>query len=379
MRTPTRTTPYRIRCGRAQAGISSVVLLGLGLVLLGLTAWLVMGTPGPQKLPNQDQLHGAEADWQDPASGEFDGPVAPLLGPDEEVVYQGPPDRVFVSHGASNGTIRGRVVAENWVVWPHAIRLTLEKQESREVVQERGANPEDPNFEFDPVPFGSYRLRLQADDCLDQAFLLTLSAESTDHHMAVPLIPSGRIVGRTQSALGEPVGGLPVVAIRRPDKPGHRSVPHTGLSEANGDFRVDGLQPGTYDVMAGNQLRPLGEVHVAHLATQASEAWVTLEVPPLGRAAITLEFKDGDKALERDWKMLRVQADATAGDGRGFSLSLPLQEDGTVHFPALPPGDYAFTAYGGPYRRTMRRGAVVAGQEVSVQIPVRALATGGKR
>lgn len=379
MGTLPRTRPLGESALGKRDGQSNLVLLGVALLLLGVGAWLLLGGPPQQDSPNDGNLGPAGGNSPDLSSGEFDGPVAPLLGPDKEVVYQGPPDRVFLTHGASNGTIRGRVVAETWVVWPHAMRLTLERQDTREVLQERGASQTEPGFEFEPVPFGNYRLRLQADDCLEQSFLLTLSPESTDHHMAVPLIPSGRIVGRVLSTFSEGVGGLPVVAIRRPDKPGHRSVPTTSLSLEDGSFRIEGLQPGTYDVMAGNQLRPIGEVHVAHLASQAGEAWVTLEVPPLGRAVVTLDFKEGDKARERDWKLLRIQADATAGEGKGFSLSLPVQEDGTATFAALPPGDYAFTAYGGPYRRTMRRGAVAAAQEVAVSIPVRALATGGKR
>ncbi|MGB0684745.1 MAG: hypothetical protein ACPGQD_00940, partial [Planctomycetota bacterium] len=76
---------------------------------------------------------------------------------------------------------------------------------------------------------------------------------------------------------------------------------------------------------------------------------------------------------------VRVQADATAGEARGFSLSMNLDAEGLARFPALPPGDYAFTAYGGPYRRVLRSGAVVAGQEVQVTVPLRGLATGGPR
>jgi len=361
---------------RRRAGNLSLTLLLLAALLLLVLSWITFG--GPDSAPTADGGQAPSVDESHPpqpsAAGEFDGPVAPLMGPQQETVFQGPPDRVYVSSGASAGTVRGRVVAENWVVWPHALELALESQASGEVLQRRGANQEEPNFEFDPVPFGDYRLRLIADDCLDQALLLTLSAQSTDQHLAVPLIPAAKLLGHVQDTLGQGVPGLPVIAVRRPDKPGHRSVPFQGLTEENGDFTLHGLQPGTYDVMAGSQLQPLGTPQVAHLLDQAGEAWVTLEVPPLGSALITIDFKDGDTARERDSALLRVQAVADgAGSGPGLQLSLPLTADGSVRFPALPPGTYSFTAYGGPYRRTMRHGTVAAGVELQLSIPMRSL------
>lgn len=354
------------------------VLVLVGVLLLSILAWLTMSDPGSEVRPPDGGSQTAVEGPDDPEAATFDGPVAPKQ-PTEDPTYTGPPDRVFVSHGASAGTIRGRVVAETWVVWPRGVTLTIEKQAGGEVLQTRGASREEPNFEFEPIPFGNYRLRLQADDCVPQALLLTLSPESTDQHLAVPLIPAARLLGTVKDATGQAVGGLPVVAVRRPEQPGFRSVPSTTLSLEDGSFAIEGLRPGTYDVMAGNQLTPFGEPHVAYIKDQAGEAWVALEVPPLGRALVTVDFLDGEEARARDWRLVRVQADATAGEARGFSLSVNLDAEGIARFPALPPGDYAFTAYGGPYRRVLRSGAVVAGLEVQVTVPLRGLATGGPR
>ena len=52
-------------------------------------------------------------------------------------------------------------------------------------------------------------------------------------------------------------------------------------------------------------------------------------------------------------------------------------EDGTVRFDGLPPGDYAFQAFGGAFRRTQRTAGVEAGGEAAVEIPLLPFDGGG--
>ncbi len=344
------------------------------LVLVGLLAVLaaLWWTPGPAPGP-------APALDTDPAPvqahplrpGELQGEVAPVAEEAPSWRREGvvlPPDSPFHAVGPppGKGLIRGRVAPPTWGTWPRRIDVFLERQDDGVEVGRWQPTSAEPDFRFEDVPYGHYRLRMEAGDFEPVRMLLTLSPASPDLYVPLPLRPAARVAGRVLRRDGAPVEGLTVTVIPKRATPEMPAVPSTGVTDELGRFVVSGLPPGAFLVHPGPPHHPVGPARELRLGT--GEEWVELRVPRLGAAVVELEDLD-----HGGFAGLRVQA-LRVGHGAadpGYSVSLPADEDGSVEFRHLPPGEYAFTAYGGAFQRVIRRGRVPPDGTVRVHVPVR--------
>jgi len=280
------------------------------------------------------------------------------------------PKRNDLGYQPKFGIIRGRVVAANWVTWPGAITLSLMPQSGGPPIRTAPASEENPTFTFERVPFGNYTLKLTAAECLEQNLLLTLSVEQNNHFASIAIVPAASVIGVVVDEQGLPVVKIPVAAVFRSDLLGASQVPLMASTDENGQFRITGLRDGEYNIYVGSFRNPLSELKVIGISRQAPEAYVSFTVTKMGRATVSVDFLDGPQAAAEDWAAMRVQA-TRMGEGLGFSESLALGEDGLVHFTALPPGNYSFSAYGGPYRKVLRQASVSADSPTAVTIPMR--------
>ncbi len=326
------------------------------LVLLGAVIWVFSTHTSTPELPPPSPQPQPSLPAPPPQAGELEN--------------QAQTQRSTVIQPPSHGSVRGRVVAEDWVIWPPGIELQLVPQAGGPPLQTLGVSSDHPRFAFEKVPLDHYRLILTAPDCLKQSLLLTVSADQPDQFFAVPLQPAASIVGQVVDADGRPVAHIPVAARFHSTALGASQVPITTSTGVDGRFKISGLRDGEFEVYVGTFRNPLSEVQIIGISRNAPEAWVSFTVGPMGSATIQINFLDGPEVAATDWRTLRVQA-IRQSEGKGFSESLALKKDGSVHFPALPPGDYSFVAYGGPYRHVGRQATVHADMPLTLSIPMR--------
>ncbi|MHC4823899.1 MAG: carboxypeptidase-like regulatory domain-containing protein [Planctomycetota bacterium] len=330
------------------------------LLLVVAMAWVLSSGEDTGDAPGE--THGL--------SGIDSGTVPETLTPGKLDPSLTPPDRVEVVPTPTHGKIRGRVVAENWVTWPSGITLSLAPQEGGDPLQTLGASKEFPQFAFERVPLGNYRLSLTAPDCVKQNLLVSVTAQQVDQFMAVPLSPAASIRGTVVDRTGHPIASIPVAATLYSTAPGRSQVPYTASTDEDGNFHITGLRDGEFEVYVGTFRNPLSEVKIVGIHRGAPEAWVNFVVDAMGSATVQVDFLDGAEVAAEDWRTMRVQAVLSA-ESKGFSESMPLNAEGRVVFPALPPGEYSFVAYGGPYRRVSRKASVSPDLPAQVTIPMR--------
>jgi len=371
--------PPATTAGRVPAWLPLLLVLVAAAVLWVLVP-AVVGS-GSDTDDGLDSDAGAPR-FTDPA----DGPRPGTYDPDQAVPeIQGPvqvgvvpPDRAYVSSGATEGTIRGRVLVSPGSDWPATVTLTLAPQDESRTLQLISVAAAEPDFRFRAVPFGSYRLRVQADGFQDYAVLLTLSDSTTDLYQQLPLQPDARAFGTVRDTEGRPVVGVAVTVLPVTDPP-RSGIPRTARSGEDGAYEVRGLPPGDYEIFPGTLAYPLGESARILITASAREGWADLEAPAMGSALVKLVLEGGDEE-QADWSSVRVEAARVGGGaGLGWTESVAVAADGTASFPALPPGDYRFQAYGGSFRRVMRPATVLTGRQTDVEVPVRPFGREGGR
>ena len=343
-------------------GRTALWVPGLLLMLAVAVAWVWnSGTesvePEPTDSPPEIERGPSDIDF---SPGELE--VDPLAGQRTETAD--------IPEMPRFGVVQGRVTSAKWFAWPAGIELKLTDQADGALIAFTGASEELPRFRFEDVPYGNYRLTITAPECVEQSLLLTVSAEQRDQFLAVPLVAAASITGTVRDSFGKPVAQIPVAAIFHSTAPGRNQVPFVAKTDEEGNFRITGLRDGEWEVYVGSGRNPLSEVKILGISREAPEAWADFVIPQMGTAVVTVDFLDGEEAAAEDWKSMKVQAVLQGGE-RGYNESFPLRIDGTVRFSALPHGDYQFVAFGGPYRRVMRKATVTLGQPTKVTIPMR--------
>ena len=343
-------------------GRTNLWVPGLLLMLAVAVFWVL--TSAPEGDPSADDS-SLSTDYG--TSVERDPLESAVL---EKVELPIDPVRDDLSYQPKFGIVRGRVVAANWVSWPPAISVSLLPQAGGDAIAMAPASEEAPTFQFERVPFGNYILQLTAAECLEQKLLLTLSPEQNNHFASIAVVPAASVVGVVVDEQGLPVEKIPVAAVLRSNLPGASQVPLTSLTDEHGQFRISGLRDGEFNVYVGSFRNPLSEIKVIGISREAPEAYVSFTVTKMGSATVVIDFLDGAEAAAEDWRTMRVLA-TRSGEGLGFSESLAVMEDGKVYFTALPPGNYTFSAYGGPYRKVIRQASINPDSPTTITIPMR--------
>jgi len=339
--------------------------------MLGLlTAWILLKDDGQS--PNHVD--------NDPSTS-LVGPQAPLAEDPEDAFLEGyePPTTLDRNNQLPViGRISGKVHAEAWVEWPSGILVALELQKTGQVMHSQGVSEENPTFAFDKVEFDNYRLTVTGPGMLKTAILVEVSATTAKQNIYIPLRPAASVHGTVKNADGIVVPEIKVTAIMVTENPGYYHEPLVAVTDAHGAYLIPGLRPGReYEVFVGTFGNPISKSKTVGVSKYAPKAWADFEIPLMGRAVITVDFADGPEVRDKFGKVLRVLAQQEGGES-GYSRSLPLSEDWTATFAALPPGEYSFSVYGGSFRRVIQSAGGSHQWETTLTIAVHHLGKGNR-
>ena len=351
-------------------GRTNLLVPGLLLLLVMAAAWILIPGPAKQSENSEDGQHTVPV-----------GLEGTPTEAQQEAVLEGQARADMPVREAQLplfGSVRGKVHADSWVEWPPSILVEMSLQDTGEVLHSQGVNQEEPDFHFPKVTFGNYRLTLTATGVLETNVLLTVSPTSPNQHMYLPLQPAASVHGVVRNAAGQPVAEIQVTAILRSETAGRYHEPLVALTDAAGAYFLGGLRPGReYDVFVGTFGNPVGATKTVGVSKYAPDAWADFEIPLMGRAVITIDFADGAEVRDEFGKVLRVLAQKEGGE-KGYSQSVALSDSWQALFPALPPGAYSFSVYGGSFRRVIKSAGVSSQYETKLTIPVHHLGEGNR-
>lgn len=340
-------------------------------MFLAALAWLLLDGGGSAYEEAEPLLDTPSSKTDNHATRGSEEPAAlnPLEFPDQGIGSVGvlPPDSPYRNGLApEHALVRGRVVADEWIVWPSEVQIELVSQiEGQWPTRHTTATRQDPNFKFERVPFGNWKIRLHAPGFESLFQLLTLEARIPDQHVILQLRSSNQILGRVLDANGQPMTGMMVTARPRLDDPSKAALPIKALSEAEGRFSIKNVRPGTYWVHAGPPSSPLGEIQEIYLG--GSEAYVDLIMPAVGHARVDVREKLSRKPLQG----IKVIAQLLARNKRSHQETVLTAQDGRAVFPHLPPGEYTFTVFGSGYHRDVARAQVNLNGAATVEFELR--------
>ena len=180
-------------------------------------------------------------------------------------------------------------------------------------------------FEFKDLPAGSTGVDAQKPGFFEQrelsdaqTGLTTVAIGPNPQSLVLKLIPEGVISGHIQSANGEAIENLTVRVYRSQIVDGRmRWMPTGGGStNADGEFRIAELKPGTYHLEAG----PSGFSPEAVLSAKVRDAYPALLYPGVDdlNAATPLEIAPGQH-VNADFSMKPVQFFKVSGTIQGIA------------------------------------------------------------
>lgn len=357
------------------AAARALVLLFAGLVLVALAVLLA---PGPEPTPEAPGSGAPVATGSQTDPGILTDPDATgARAPHWEPGAVLPPDSpVRAGTAPTAAIVRGRVVAANWVLWPRSTTVVLTRQSDGKECGRAEPTQDAPEFRFEEIPFGDYRLRLEASEFEELVMLLSASAQAPDLFQTLPLTPAASVRGRVRDSDGNLVPEILVTVEPRVADARQPVLPIEGRTDAAGEFRIPGLRPGEYDVYPGAARSAVGASVAVFVGPGAPEAWADLTVSELGTARVLLEDLDAAGLAGVSVQALMMKPAGAIG---AYQETRIASADGKVDFRWLPPGEYGFTAFGGAFRRTLREGTVQAGAVAEVRIPLRPAAPKAER
>jgi hypothetical protein len=253
---------------------------------------------------------------------------------------------------------------------------------------------EEGKFRFANLPSRPYNLLVVGSREYAQPFAVTASGERRYYRIGenvhITLIRGGVITGRVTNALGEPVIGIQVSAIRRREHDGRLTIEAIGSrprqTDDRGIYRLYGLRPGSYIVVAKSNPRFDAEAYYHETPTY---------YPSSTRdAAVEVTVASGSEATGIDIRYRgelghaisgRITYANQSGQGprariylnyatTGMSIDMKDADSGGFAFYGVPDGEYELTAEdnGGSDgavsqpSRVMVRGADVNGIELKL-------------
>ena len=278
------------------------------------------------------------------------------------------------------GAIHGRIVAgDTGRPLPRArVRLTAPELGPDGLSTSTNA---DGRYEINDLPAARYTLTVTRSGYLslrygqrrplEQGKPLELLDKQALDHIDFSLPRMSQISGRITDEAGEPIAGAIVFVLRSMYESGRRQLVPTGSSSTDdsGQYRVLGLAPGTYVVMAS--IREMWTVNEnGHDDTMA---YATTYFPGTTNAAgarrVTVGI--GQEAINTDFGLIPGRAaniSGTAFDSHGqplgfvaptqvmgnmvgsFGGGVPVAADGTFTLRNVPPGDYTLRSASAPNR-----------------------------
>jgi hypothetical protein len=272
----------------------------------------------------------------------------------------------------TTGTIRGRVTSEEWAMWPSEVVIELLNRKNNELIRSYACRRGENKFVFDNLDFGKYRLRLVGDRILPFAIDASISASNPHLIQNLSLKNSASVTGYVHDTAGNPAADVQIVAQFQHKIEGYYSPPLITNTNESGYFEIQGLRPGQHQVYVGAEKSPLSKVEKINISENAPQAYLQFTINQFGTASIKVKIINTNSGVDHasEYKKVRVSAERLGSEPK-FLLSVELNQDGVAHFNALPPGRYAFTAYGGGYRRTIQSASIVTSQNTGTTIQLR--------
>lgn len=165
------------------------------------------------------------------------------------------------------GTISGKVTMKsNGVPGVNVVvrRTDLSSSHRREVITSKVITAEDGTYQITNLPPGEYRIMAVAPVFVPAADenkerVLILGKDETIEHVDFALVRGGTITGKVTDAEGRPIVEEPVSLIILPGQ-GHFYPPYNSSTDDRGVYRLYGLRPGSYKVVAGRGTNSFGHI-----------------------------------------------------------------------------------------------------------------------
>lgn len=296
-----------------------------------------------------------------------------------QIATPAPPRDRQMPPATGTARISGRVVAADT---GRPIRRALVRLTSSTLRESRTVNTDQNGYyEFAELPAGTFTVMASRSGYVTMGYrqaragmppaTITIADRVTRDGIDIALSPGGVITGRVVDEFGEPVSEVPVsarrlqftVAGRRPVNVG----PSNGTNDT-GEFRIYGLQPGEYYVVA----TPRGQASPMDIRADRAGYGVTYHPSaPDAASAQRVIVRAGDTVTNVTITLASVQLARVSGivlDAEGKPMTggsvgaMPRDEfgppvanaavrpDGTFVFAGLPPGEYLLRSIGaGPF------------------------------
>jgi Carboxypeptidase regulatory-like domain len=335
----------------------SLALLA-AVVLVGLSAWVLLGSDWNQAKTEMDSGSTPDAESNHPDLATID--PKDLLRPDPIEALDSP---------LVQADLAVLLSAPRWVSFPEAVKIEILPQgtnpaEKRHLWTKSGGK----SVHFLDIGFGSWLVRVQANGFQTVEVPLAVSAQHPHPRQAIPLLPSRSITGRVQDADGHAVAHLQVSARLQTPLPGFTVTRATTKTDDEGRYTISGLPEGSYFVFPGELRSPIGEMVPTELVGE--QGYADLTVPVLSQAIIVVK-DDSTGQLLPD---MRVQAMRTSTDGMpGHTAFRQSDPQGAAHFDHLPSGEYIFTVFGTGYVSKTQHVMVEIDASGTVEIAVKPL------
>jgi hypothetical protein len=297
----------------------------------------------------------------------------------------------------TKGAITGRVVADDGsgmagvtvILTPGASPSVSPGNYRRSITTD-----EEGKFRFASLPARPYILLVVGSREYAQPLLVTASGERRYYRIGenvhITLIRGGVITGRVTNALGEPVIGIQVSAIRRREHDGRLTIETIGSrprqTDDRGIYRLYGLRPGSYIVVAKSNPRFDAEAYYHETPTyypsSTRDAAVEVTVASGSEATgIDIRYR-GELGHAISGRITYANQSGLGPRARvylnyattGMSIDMKDADSGGFAFYGVPDGEYELTgednggsdgAVSQP-RRVMVRGADVNGIELKL-------------
>ena len=306
--------------------------------------------------------------------------------------------------------IRGRIIAADTGRPLRRAQVTLT---APEMTERRTANTNaDGRYEFKELSGGRYTVAVSRNGYLplrygqrrplEQATPLQLLDRQTVEHIDFALPRMATISGRILDETGEPIAGVLVLAMRSAYFEGRRRMVPVFGATANvrtddaGQYRIPGLAPGAYFVMASTQEK--WTVNTGGRRTVMGYAPTYLPGATNVADALRIAVGVGQQASGNDFSLIParpVKVSGTAVDSRGRPLTgrtialaqqfvssegggatfglgnAPIAADGTFTIENVPPGEYVLRTSAAP--ETGSNGALRTAEIATLPIVVTAV------
>jgi carboxypeptidase family protein len=301
------------------------------------------------------------------------------------------------ANAQTNGAITGRVVAEDGAGMA-GVTVMLLAVAVRGGQRRSTTTDEEGNFRFTDLSPRPYSISVFGSREYVQPHAITGSGERRYYrpgeNIHIALIRGGVITGRVTNAFGEPVTGIQVVAIRVRDADGRPTRMAGGslqrMTDDRGVYRIYGLQPGGYIVVANSNTNYsgggayYGETQTYHPSSTRDAAAEVAVASGAEASGIDIRYR-GEPGHAVSGRMTGVNLAESfapcmvymthAATGASFDLMYANpSQGGAFAFYGVPDGEYDLTAerlegdrsdrMASEPRRVTVRGADVTGVEL---------------